>query len=82
MILSDLILKKGEIILTQTTLEQPLLDNSPFLYGVVMSVSDLTDMYAVDDVVMFDAGTATKFFLDGGYYYLTTEDNVYLTFII
>jgi hypothetical protein len=81
MILSDLILKKGEIMLTQTIIEGTVLDNSPFLYGIVQRVSDLSDMYAIDDYVMFDAGTATKFSLDGEYYYLTTEDNVYLTFI-
>jgi hypothetical protein len=54
----------------------------PFLYGNVERVSDLTDMYAIDDKVLFDAGTATKLTVDDEYYYLITEDNIYLTFII
>jgi hypothetical protein len=83
MTLSDLILEKGQIVLSQAVLElAPVLDNSPFLYGSVQRVSDLSDMYTIDDTVLFDAGTATKFSLDGGYYYLTTEDNVYTTLII
>jgi hypothetical protein len=81
MTLSDLILEKGQIMLMQTLLEDVVLDNSPFLYGIVQRVSDLSDMYAIDDYVLFDAGNATKFTLNGDYYYLTTEDNVYLTFI-
>ena len=68
-------------MLMQTLLEDVVLDNSPFLYGIVQRVSDLSDMYAIDDYVLFDAGNATKFTLNGDYYYLTTEDNVYLTFI-
>ena len=81
MVLSDLILKKGEIMLTQTLIENINLDNTPFLYGNVERVSDLTDMYAIDDKVLFDASAATKFTVDDEYYYLITEDNIYLTFI-
>jgi hypothetical protein len=81
MTLSDLILEKGQIMLTQTSIEDNYLDNSPFLYGNVERVSDLTDMYAIDDKVLFDAGTATKISLNNEYYYLINEDNIYLTFI-
>ena len=82
MTLSDIILKKGEIMLTQINIENIFLDNTSYIYGNIERVNDLSDMYAIDDKVLFDADNATKFTVDGEYYYLVKEDDVYLTFII
>lgn len=81
MTISDIILNKGEIILKQTIVENIYLDNCPFLYGVVNKTNDLSDDYNVDDIVLFNAGTATKFLLDNNYYYLILEKDIYSTFI-
>lgn len=81
MTLSDIILNKGEVLLSQIIIEYIILDNSPYLYGNVEKANDLSDMYAKGDKVMFDADNATKFTVDGGYYYLVKEDDVYSTFI-
>lgn len=85
MALSDFILKKGQMLLQQVSMVEALpenvltLDNSPFLNGRVAKVSALSDMYTVDDYIVFDAGTSTKFTLNGEFYYLIEEDNSYLT---
>lgn len=83
--LGNFILKKDQILLEEVSMEDAkdddilILDNSPFLNGKVAKVSALSDMYNVDDYIVFDAGTSTKFTLNGGYYYLVEEDKVYLT---
>ena len=80
MALSDLILKKGQIILQQVALEgAPLLDNSPFLNGLISQTSALSDMYRDGDYVVFDAGTSTKFTYEDEFYYLINESDIYLT---
>lgn len=81
MAVTDLILKAGQIILTETANDsefQP--DNSSFTFGEVVSVNELTDMYTVGDRVYFDGVASTKFNISGVVYYLTTEDKVYLTY--
>ena len=80
--LSNIILKKGQIVVAQTASDKVVLDNSPYLQGEVSRASDLSDMYAIGDTILFDAGRATKFTISGGYYYLIEEDNIYSTFII
>lgn len=77
MALSDLTLKKGQLILTQTSGAVVELDNSPFLYGSIVSIADLSDMYVVGDVVLFDPIGSTTFSISGTNFYLTTEDKVY-----
>lgn len=77
MALADLTLKKGQLILTQTTGAEVDLDNSPFLFGTVVAIADLSDMYEIADVVLFDPTAATKFQISGTDFFLTTEDKVY-----
>ena len=80
MALSDLILKKGQLVLQQVVFEgTPVLDNSPFLNGVISNANDLSDMYRGGDYVVFDAGTSTKFTYDDEFYYLINENDVFLT---
>lgn len=78
---SGFILKKGQIILSQNAYSASGMatDNSPFLFGFVQQVNDLSDSYHANDYIIFDASNALKFIFDGIYYYLTTEDKVYLT---
>ena len=81
MAVSDLILKVGQIILIETDNDsgfQP--DNSSLLFGEVVSVNQLTNLYTVTDRVYFDSSTSQKFNISGIAYYLTTEDKVYLTY--
>lgn len=77
MALSDLTLKKGQLILTQTSGAEVELDNSPFLYGSIVSIADLSDMYVIGDVVLFNPISSTTFQISGTNFYLTTEDKVY-----
>lgn len=78
---SGFILKKGQILLVQNAISASgmVTDNTPFLYGQVQQVNDLCDMYKAEDYVLFDASNAIKFTFDSIYYYLTTEEKVYLT---
>ena len=76
----DLILKKGQIIITQSsggTISNFNLDNSPLLFGTVQKTSDLSELYTVGDTVLFDPTGATKFSISVTKYFLTTEDKVY-----
>lgn len=80
MALSDLILKKGQLVLQQVVFEgTPILDNSPFLNGVISNANALSDMYRGGDYVVFDAGTSTKFTYDDDFYFLINENDVFLT---
>lgn len=74
----DIVLKYKQIVLTQNagSVVSIDLDNSPFLFGTVEVVNDLTDTYAVGDNVLFDSSNATKFRQGSIDYYLTTEDKV------
>lgn len=80
MTLSDFILKKGEIMLTQQVIED-VPNNSPFIFGKIERVSDLSDMYVLDEIVFFDAREATSITIEDVTYYLTIEDNIYTTLI-
>ena len=77
MALSDLTLKKGQVILTQTDGSVATLDNSPFIYGSIVSIANLSDMYVVGDVVLFDPMGSTKFSISGSNFFITTEDKLY-----
>jgi len=77
MSLSNLTLKKGQVILTQIEGAQADLDNSPFLFGSISAIADLSDMYEVGDSVLFDPENATKFSISANNFYLTTEDKIY-----
>ena len=76
MTLSDIILKKGEIMLTQVVIEN-IPNNSPFIFGNVERPSDLSDMYAIDDKVIFDNSKSISLTIEDVNYFLTTEDNIY-----
>lgn len=81
MTLSDIILKKEQILIRQIIIENIYLDGSAFLYGNVEIANDLSDMYNIDDKVMFNPSNATRFTINDILYHLTTEDQVYSTFI-
>jgi len=77
-------LKKEELIVEQVLNDKedsPTLDNSPFLYGTVLVVSQLQDFYKVNDVVIFDASNSIQFTLASDatphFYNLITTDAVY-----
>jgi hypothetical protein len=78
---SGFILKKYQVLLTQTqnSASGMVTDGTPFLYGYIEQVNDLSDMYIAGEYVLFDASTAIRFTFDGIFYYLTTENNLYLT---
>lgn len=75
------VLKKGQLVICQDQFSASgmVTDGTPFLYGQVQQVNDLCDMYKADDYVLFNAEAAIRFIFDGVFYYLTTEDKVYLT---
>ena len=73
MALSDLILKKDELIITQLVKEDvPVLDNSSLIYASVEAISQLQDLYAVGDIILVDANSAVQFTFDGIFYSLIT----------
>ncbi len=72
-----IVLQKGQIVLTQTaSLNDITFDNSPFTFGEVDSVSDLTNMYAVGDKVCYNPTGSYNFIYNGTDYVLTTEDKI------
>ena len=78
--LEKLVLKNGQIALTELPRDDQniTLDNSPFLFGTIEAVNDLSDNYTVGSVVIFDATNALKFVFEGSYFFLITEDNIKL----
>jgi len=79
MALSDLILKKDELIITQILKEDaPVLDNSSLIYASVEAISQLQDLYAVGDIILVDASNAIQFTFDGIFYSLITTNAVNL----
>lgn len=72
-----IVLQKGQIVLTQTaSLNDITFDNSPFTFGEVDSVSDLTNTYAVGDKVCYNTEGSYNFIYNGTDYVLTTEDKI------
>jgi len=78
---SGFVLKKYQVLLTQTqnSASGMITDGTPFLYGYIEQVNDLSDMYIAGEYVLFDGSDAIRFTYDGIFYYLTTENNLYLT---
>jgi len=73
----DLILEKGEYLISQTS--SPLsiqLDNSPFLNGTIDDANDLAEKYLIGDIVLFDPSGATIIKHSGTDYYLTLEEKI------
>lgn len=77
-------LRKEELIVEQVLNDKedsPTLDNSPFLYGTVLVVSQLQDFYKVNDVVIFDASNSIQFTLPSDtiprFYNLITTDAIH-----
>lgn len=77
MALPDIVLNKGQIVLTQTTPVSIELDNSGFQFGTVAIINDLCDRYTVNEVVLYDPAGSTRFKFDNVEYFLTTEDKVF-----
>lgn len=77
---SGFILKKYQVLLTQrqNSASGMITDGTPFLYGYIEQVNDLCDLYSVGKYVLFDASNAIRFTYDDVYYYLTTEDTLFL----
>lgn len=77
---SGFILKKYQVLLTQrqNSASGMITDGTPFLYGYIEEVNDLSDLYVAGEYVLFDASTAIRFTYDDVFYYLTTEDNLFL----
>ena len=77
-LLDDIILHKGQIVLTQTSGSVVGIDlqNSPFQFGTVAVTSDLSEMFAVGDSVLYSTKDVIMFSQNGEVYYLTTEDKV------
>jgi len=77
---SGFILKKYQVLLTQrqNSASGMITDGTPFLYGYIEQVNDLSDLYIAGEYVLFDASTAIRFTYDDVFYYLTTEDNLFL----
>lgn len=74
----DLTLNKGQILLIQSSTSLGIeVDNSPFLNGVVSLINDLSDLYIVGDLVLFDPTNATKFKYSSEDYFLITENKVF-----
>lgn len=76
-VLTEIILKTGQIMLTEVVGGSWVsLDNSAFLFGTVALVCELTDMYEIGDVVLFDPVGAKIVVYADITYYLTTEDKL------
>lgn len=71
----DIALKKGEVLLTQTTgvIE---FDNSPWLVGIIELVNELSNGYDVGDSVAFDPTNATKLKYPPAEYFLIQESAI------
>ena len=74
----DIVINKGQIVLTQTTSGWGIvMDNNDFLFGNVEIVNDLSEQYILNDIVLFDPQGAKMFMYDDTTFYLTTEDKIY-----
>lgn len=74
----EIILNAGQVLLSQSSSTGGIvLDNSPFLFGKVEIVNELSDNYIVNDIVMFDPTGSTKFKYSGVDYFLVFEDKIY-----
>jgi hypothetical protein len=81
--MADLILKQGYVLLSQTISTLDLeMDNNSCLFGEVIAVNDLCELYAEDDIVLFDPVGCQIIRIDkmGTFvtYYLVREDNILL----
>jgi hypothetical protein len=74
----DITLNKGQILLTQSTsgLGVVMVNNS-FLNGTVALINELSDVWAVGDLVLFNSKDATLFLFEEVTYYLITEDKCF-----
>jgi hypothetical protein len=74
----DITLNKGQILLTQSTSGLGIvMSNNSFLNGTVELVNELSDIWAVGDLVLFNPNDATLFDFEENTYYLTTEDKCF-----
>ncbi len=79
--LADLILKSGQVILTETQNDSEIQpENSPALFGEVVAINQLTNSYELGDRVLFNADSSFRFTISGYTYYLTTENNIKLKY--
>lgn len=74
----DIILNKGDILLTQSASGIGIeLDNSALLNGLVELTNQLTDRYVNGDLVLFNPEGATILNYSSVDYFLTKESNIY-----
>lgn len=86
MALDNFILKKGQVVVTQDVSSASGMNatSNSITYGYVEKVSDLSDMYAVGDYIIFNAADSVNFtFYETALsatilYCLTTEDKLFL----
>jgi len=74
----DITLNKGQALLTQTDSVLGItMDNNALLNGVVVLINELSDLWAVGNVVLFDPTGATILQYDEQTYYMVTEDKIF-----
>ncbi len=75
---TQIILKKGQVLITQYLSQLDIvLQNTTYLTGQIVQVSDLEDMYAVGDMVTYDPqGAQNLKYGASESYTLTTNDKI------
>lgn len=74
----SIILNRGQVLVSQTSSGLGIqIDNSPLLNGTIELVNDLTDLYEVGNLVLFNPQGAVILKYSGTDYFLTTEDNLF-----
>ena len=81
--MASLILKQGYVLISQSVSGMGLeMDNNSCLFGEVVQVNDLCELYAENDIVLFYPNGSQLIRIDkeGTYstYYLVREDDILL----
>lgn len=78
MSVTQIILQKGKVLLTQTNTSSLGISfaNSSFKNGIVVQVNDLNERFTVGDTVTYDPIGSTILDYGGDSYVLTTDDKV------
>ena len=77
MALPDITLQKGQVLLIGVESNTGIvMDNSPYLFGYIAMVNDLSDSFNAGEYILFDPKGADKFLFDNVNYYFTTEDKI------
>lgn len=78
--LSDLILNKGQVLLTQVNDSPIVLDNSPFLFGSIALVSEVSDKFSIGQQVMYNPQFSTDFVFEEIKYSMVDESKILLIY--